>query len=129
MKSSYKGELTELMRVSHDQAQRKGWWVKEEELIANSPEAEAYIIGARLGLIHTEVSEAIEGHRSDLWDDKLPHRKQLEVELADIIIRVFDIAGFLNLDIGGAFDEKMKYNLTRKDHDLREREKTGGKQY
>jgi uncharacterized LabA/DUF88 family protein len=37
----------------------------------------------------------------------------LEVELADALIRILDIAGGLNLDLAGAFFEKMDFNATR----------------
>src|SRR4051812_7282747 len=37
----------------------------------------------RIALCHSELSEALEGHRKNLMDDHLPHRKMAEVELAD----------------------------------------------
>ena len=36
-----------------------------------------------LALAISELSEALEGERKELMDDKLPHRKMAEVELAD----------------------------------------------
>lgn len=86
-------------------------------------------VGELLCLVHSEISEALEGHRKDLMDDKLPHRKMFEVELADAIIRIFDIAAGLNLDLGGAYVEKMAYNASRADHSIAERLKSGGKKY
>lgn len=80
-----------------------------------------------LCLVHSEVSEAAEGHRKDLMDDKLPHRKMIEVELADSLIRIFDLAGYQGLDLGGAMIEKMQYNATREDHKLSNRALPGGK--
>lgn len=82
-----------------------------------------------LMLIVTEVSEAAEGFRKDLPDDKLPHRQMLEVELADTLIRIFDLAGYLDLDLGNALVEKMKYNETREDHKLAARALPGGKKF
>lgn len=53
-------------------------------------------------LIVSELTEAMEGERKDLMDDKLPHRKMAEVECADTAIRVFDVMG--------AFDYKFDEN-------------------
>jgi hypothetical protein len=68
---------------------------------------------ARIALIHSELSEMVEGIRKDASDDKLPHRKMEEVELADTLIRMEDYAGTYGLDLGGARDEKEAYNAGR----------------
>lgn len=68
---------------------------------------------ARIALIHSELSEMVEGIRKDAPDDKLPHRKMEEVELADTLIRMEDYAGTYGLDLGGARDEKEAYNSGR----------------
>lgn len=86
-------------------------------------------IGEMLCLIHSEISEAMEGHRKNLADDKLPHRTMIEVELADAIIRIFDLAGFLNVNLGEAIEEKLSYNSTRADHKKENRALPGGKAY
>ncbi len=82
-----------------------------------------------LFLIISEVVEAGEGARKDLMDDKLPHRKMLEVELADTLIRLFDFAGAYGLDLEGALREKLSYNKKREDHKPENREKEGGKRW
>jgi NTP pyrophosphatase (non-canonical NTP hydrolase) len=86
-------------------------------------------IGELLMLTVSELAEALEGHRKNLQDDKLPHRKMFEVELADTIIRIFDIAGGLGLDLGGAFSEKMQFNAVREDHKPEHRKSEHGKKY
>lgn len=86
-------------------------------------------VGELLMLCVSELAEAMEGHRKDLMDDKLPHRKQFEVELADCLIRILDLAGGAGLDLGGAFVEKNAYNAKRDDHKIEHRQADGGKKY
>jgi len=110
-----------LTSASHGESLRAGWWSNDDGDMRNVP--------TKLCLIHSEISEAMEGHRKDAMDDKLPHRAQIEVELADAVIRIFDLAGYLKLDIGGAVAEKMAYNRTRADHKTEARARSGGKRY
>jgi NTP pyrophosphatase (non-canonical NTP hydrolase) len=86
-----------------------------------------YVVAAKLCLVHSEISEALEASRKDLMDDKLPHRNGVEVELADALIRICHLAGALGLDLGGAVAEKMAYNAVRADHKPENRAKEGGK--
>ena len=55
--------------------------------------------GELLMLVITELAEAVEGIRKNLMDDKLPHRKMEEVEMADAKIRLLDLAGGFGLDL------------------------------
>jgi NTP pyrophosphatase (non-canonical NTP hydrolase) len=103
----------------------KSWWINIE---TNDPiELTKDIILAKIALVHSELSEAVEGVRKDLPDDKLPHRQMVEVELADAVIRIMDLAGALDLDLGGAIAEKIEYNKTRKDHSIEHRLSENGK--
>lgn len=61
-----------------------------------------------LTLVHSEVSEAMEGDRKNLMDDKLPHRSMFEVELADAEIRSFDIAGGFDLDLSNDYPVSLR---------------------
>lgn len=83
--------------------------------------------GELLCLIHSEISEAMEGERKNLPDDKLPHRRMAEVELVDALIRIFDYAGAFGYDLEGAYQEKMAFNATRADHTHEARAANGGK--
>ncbi len=85
--------------------------------------------GELLALIHSEISECLEGERKDLMDDKLPHRKMAEVELVDALIRILDYAAGFGYDLQGAFDEKMDFNTIRQDHKHESRKAAGGKQF
>jgi len=80
-------------------------------------------------LMVSEISEAMEGVRKGLMDDKLPHRRMVEVELADTLIRIFDYAGEYGLDLGGALMEKLSCNRTREDHTYEARLGKNGKRF
>lgn len=75
-----------------------------------------YNIGEKIALVHSEISEALEGVRKNLPDDHLPHRPAGEVEFADAIIRMMGIAEHEGWDVPGAIIEKAVYNDTRADH-------------
>lgn len=85
--------------------------------------------GELIALMHSELSEALEGARKNKMDDHLPHRKSLEVELADTLIRIFDFAGAYELDLEGAYQEKMAYNAKRSDHTHEQRRLADGKKF
>lgn len=85
--------------------------------------------GELLMLIVSEVAEAMEGERKNLMDDKLPHRKMAEVELADTLIRIFDYAGAYGYDLDGAVAEKRAFNAMRADHKAEARLAADGKKW
>lgn len=75
------------------------------------------------------LARAMEGDRKSKMDDKLPHRPMIEVELADALIRICDMAAGLGLDLGGAVAEKMEFNAAREDHQREHRLGEHGKKY
>jgi NTP pyrophosphatase (non-canonical NTP hydrolase) len=105
-------------------AANKKWW---RDLRTGEPMERN--VGEMLMLVTSELAEAMEGHRKNLQDDKLPHRKMIEVELADAMIRILDMGAGLGLDLGGAFVEKMKFNAVRHDHSVAGRMEPNGKKY
>jgi hypothetical protein len=62
-------------------------------------------------------------------DEHLPDRPGVEVELADLLLRVADEIEALGLDVAGAIIDKNRYNRHRPDHDLATRAGDGGKKY
>jgi NTP pyrophosphatase (non-canonical NTP hydrolase) len=110
----------------HGASVAAGWWVaKDGTPVQDNP----YAFSNKLALIHSEVSEAMEGDRKSLKDDHLPNRDMREVELADAVIRIFDLAGAYGMDLGSAIAEKMAYNQSRADHQPAARAAAGGKVY
>lgn len=122
--------LLVLQDTCYGLANNAGWWTDLEkgEDVRSWPKKHLdNWVSAKLMLIVTEVAEAMEGHRKGLMDDKIPHRGMLEVELADAVIRIMDLAGGLNMDVAGAIVEKLAYNLSREDHRIENRKAAGGK--
>lgn len=109
--------LNALVGLCHSRAVEAGWHTKPREK------------GTELMLIVSEIAEAMEGERKDLMDDKLPHRKMAEVELADAVIRICDYCGKYNYDLQGAVLEKLEYNRVRPDHKPEARAAEGGKKW
>ena len=70
--------------------------------------------GEKLALVHSELSEALEGLRAhDRDDDHLPGLKNVAVELADAVIRIMDLAKGCGYDVASAIVLKHAYNQTR----------------
>lgn len=115
--------LKNLGLLCHGMSYAAGWWHDPKTGLPIVPS-----MGEKLMLIVSEVSEAMEAHRKSLMDDKLPNRVGVEVELADAVIRIFDLAAAANLDLPGALIEKLAYNASRPDHKPEARA-AGGKAY
>lgn len=124
MKDVWKNSIKELQDYCHNQSLKAGWWTDIRtgfRIERNRAEL--------LMLIVSEISEAMEGERKDLMDDKLPHRKMAEVELADAVIRIFDYSGGFGYDLASAIKEKLEFNSIREDHKVKNRKKIGGKKF
>lgn len=118
--------LTHLQQIIYSGNVEAGWWKNIATGVAH-PRGDITLILSKLALVHSEVSEATEGVRKGLMDDHLKDRPMAEVELADAIIRAFDLAGHEGWNLAGAIVEKLYYNAQRADHKIENRLAEGGK--
>lgn len=116
--------IPELQALCHGNAVAAGWY---HDLKTGLPKVMNK--GERFMLMVSEISEAMEGARKNLMDDKLPHRKMEEVEMADCVIRILDFCGAEGLDLNGAIMEKIAFNKIRPDHQKENRVLEGGKAF
>jgi NTP pyrophosphatase (non-canonical NTP hydrolase) len=115
-----------IIQSCHQDAKEANWWpMKDGNVDTSNP----YLFSSKLMLIVSELAEALEGDRKNLMDDKIAIYQARETELADAVIRIFDLAGAYNLRLADAFFDKLNYNKTRQDHTTEARNSVNGKKY
>ncbi len=107
--------MNELARKIHENAKKKGFYDKPRE------------VGTLLMLVVSELSEALEADRLNKRANMGKYHQGIaygnvfeayvkdtfEDELADSIIRILDLCGYLNIDIENHIKAKMRYNELR----------------
>jgi len=99
--------IQELVDAAYATAMEKGWHDRERN------------IGESIALMHSELSEVLEAARdrrplTEVYrTGDSPKPEGVPVELADLVIRVFDFCGEHKIDLEHAIEEKMAYNRTR----------------
>lgn len=119
-------DIADMQRAAHDNAIEKGFY--EGDLADRN-------VGELLMLITTEVAEAMEAYRKhgtapwstyettgyvgeatieDFEAAGIPAKPEgVASELADVVIRVGDMCGYLGIDLDAAIAEKLAFNATR----------------
>ncbi|PWV90230.1 hypothetical protein DFQ01_1446 [Paenibacillus cellulosilyticus] len=97
--------ISDLVKAAHQTAVDKGWY---EEPIS---------FGDSIALIHSELSEALEEYRNghgikEVYTEGVKPCG-VPVELADVVIRVFDICGHFKIDLENVIAMKTAYNQSR----------------
>lgn len=107
----------ELVRDSYDRAKRKGFW---NDMPVASGEGVQAKINEKLLLTVSELTEAMEEIRKDhhpleiYYDEHRPDKPEgFSIELADAMIRIADLAGWLDIDLTAAIRMKAAYNESR----------------
>ena len=99
-------EIKAMVKESHERAVKHGWWSTAED----------QNISTKIALIHSEISEAFEEYRHgrmETWVGENGKPEGFDVELADAMIRIFDLAGALGLDLEAAIRLKSDFNESR----------------
>ncbi len=109
--------LKELVKAAHSNAKAHGWW-----------DGDSHNIPEKLALVHSEISEALEEIRNGIPPTKTYYRRDVSstgaisycekpegfgVELADAVIRIADLCGYLGIDLEETVHLKHSFNLTR----------------
>lgn len=106
-------EINKLIEVAHKNAVDHGFWEDIEEkrwlkVAFKNPACtiDTNAISTRLMLIVGEVAEAQEGLRHN-------DRDNFKEELADVVIRLADLCGGLDIDLAAEINKKMVINRDR----------------
>lgn len=92
-------DIKELSKEHHQIMIDKGFWKQQPN------------VGQNLMLIVSELSEALEAHRKDHFGYE--QKDTFEDEIADTLLRIFDMCEGMDIDIERQLKWKLEFNKNR----------------
>lgn len=104
-------EIASAAEACYENSKAHGFWPERER-----PALYDYHTrnkGEMIALMHSELSEMLEGVRKPGQDQHCPEFTSEEIEAADVLIRLFDYCHGWGLRLGEATLAKMAFNASR----------------
>lgn len=113
----YNKSLNQIVSEAHEMARDKGFYedidtlrgylVGQDQPALSRIAKRDFVLG-QLSKIASEVGETVQAiQRKDFYSE------DVEEELADVVIRVCDLAGYLEINLGRRVEKKMQLNAMR----------------
>lgn len=118
----FKNAFNEMAFTLHMNSKDKGFWndvIHLENIVADDDQLYKYVtllvFSNKLALMHSELSESLETMRKDpdKKDEHCPEFRNVEIELADCIIRIMEFAHREGYRLAEAIVAKAKFNEGR----------------